>query len=548
MRVSRPRQATRHYRSPDAPKTNEERPSSPPCVILEAESNCSQNDGDGAAPPRKRLGAGKDGDFDGQQFDRADLLRDFNLENVAKFRPVTCKDREGREVVILDPRAGIPTVTASAAHFAVASATGQHGGGLDLREDSNDRSIKYVCNIVDGAGHDATVYEAFKAGDRGAADVVVSLLGPALRRDVEASDRDTTLVVVAHHNDTVPREGDRTYDLFDRATTGVAGVSIDTTIAKRREVLDKAPKDRKEREAHHKDTIVVSDEALKLHNGKRLVVGDDDRWTGFTAQAVVDALRVAVRRLELNIEVETVVFARYVWATRTTPTLSELAPCVREVIRAESKRILKGEGDVSKKDAQDVGIVYCIEFNGKTYTVPYDIYGGSFLPSVDVTEDEGAKLHEAHKAGKMDLVRSIATDILGKRAEKHQSDVKHGRHNKLFTPWLEGLLKTNPGLDLRTCIKPMVVIFSRKGDTRKLFYNDGLLTWEQAVLWKFRAAADCAPAASYTCPDVASTPRLVIDGSCPGPPLIHQHRWYCAPAKQSVDRVRHGQPPQIGLR
>ena len=316
---------------------------------------------------RLRLGAGKAGDFDGQQFDREALRRDFDLRTVAGFRPVTCKDREGREVVILDSRAGIPTVTASAAHFAVASATGQHGGGLDLREDSNDSSVKYLLNLVDGAGLDAIVYDAFKAGDQGAADVVVSLLAPALRRDVAASDRDTTFVLVAHHNDTVPREGDRTYELFDRATTGVARVSIDTTIAKRREVLDKAPKDRKEREAHHKDTIVVSDEALKLHNGKRLVVGDDDRWTGFTAQAVVDALRAAVRRLELNIEVETVVFARYVWGTRTTPTLSELAPCVREVIRAESKRIQKSEGDVSKKDAQHVGTCRDITQNKNVY-------------------------------------------------------------------------------------------------------------------------------------------------------------------------------------
>ena len=102
-------------------------------------------------------------------------------------------------------------------------------------------------------------------------------------------------------------------------------------------------------------------------------------------------------------------------------------------------------------------------------------------------------------------------------------------------------------LKLEDIIKPMVVIFSRAGDTRKLFYNDGLLTWEQAALWKLRAARDCTPAASY-CPDVASTPRLAVDGSCPGPPLIHQHRWYCARAKQSVDRDRHGLPPQIGLR
>ena len=167
---------------------------------------------------------------------------------------------------------------------------------------------------------------------------------------------------------------------------------------------------------------------------------------------------------------------------------------------------------------------------------------------VDVTEDEGARLYEAYQAGNMDLVRSIATEILAVRAQKHQKDVLNDKHNNIFGPWLKGLLETHPGLKLEDIIKPMVVIFSRAGDTRKLFYNDGLLTWEQAALWKLRAARDCTPAASYTCPDVASTPRLVIDGSCPGPPLIHQHRWYCAPAKQSVDRVRHGQPPQIGLR
>ena len=167
---------------------------------------------------------------------------------------------------------------------------------------------------------------------------------------------------------------------------------------------------------------------------------------------------------------------------------------------------------------------------------------------VDVTEDEGARLYEAYQAGNMDLVRSIATEILAVRARRHQQDVLDDKHNNIFGPWLKGLLETHPGLKLEDIIKPMVVIFSRAGDTRKLFYNDGLLTWEQAALWKLRAARDCTPAASYTCPDVASTPRLAVDGSCPGPPLIHQHRWYCARAKQSVDRVRHGQPPQFGLR
>ena len=167
---------------------------------------------------------------------------------------------------------------------------------------------------------------------------------------------------------------------------------------------------------------------------------------------------------------------------------------------------------------------------------------------VDVTEDEGARLYEAYQAGNMDLVRSIATEILAVRARRHQQDVLDDKHNNIFGPWLKGLLETHPGLKLEDIIKPMVVVFSRVGDTRQLFYNDGLLTWEQAALWKLRAARDCTPAASYTCPDVASTPRLAVDGSCPGPPLIHQHRWYCARAKQSVDRDRHGQPPQIGLR
>ena len=167
---------------------------------------------------------------------------------------------------------------------------------------------------------------------------------------------------------------------------------------------------------------------------------------------------------------------------------------------------------------------------------------------VDVTKDEGARLYEAYKAGNMNLVRSIATEILAVRARRHQQDVLDDKHNNIFGPWLKGLLKTHPDLELETCIKPMVVIFSRAGDTRKLFYNDGLLTWEQAALWKLRAARDCTPAASYTCPDVASTPRRAIDWPCRGFPLIHQRRWHCARAKQSVDRDRHGLLPHIGLR
>ena len=125
---------------------------------------------------------------------------------------------------------------------------------------------------------------------------------------------------------------------------------------------------------------------------------------------------------------------------------------------------------------------------------------------VDVTKDEGAQLYEAYQAGNMEQVRSIATEILAKRARRHQQDVLDDEHNDIFGPWLRGLLETHPGLKLEDIIKPMVVIFSRAGDTRKLFYNDGLLTWEQAALWKLRAARDCTPAASYTCPDVASTP------------------------------------------
>ena len=128
---------------------------------------------------------------------------------------------------------------------------------------------------------------------------------------------------------------------------------------------------------------------------------------------------------------------------------------------------------------------------------------------VDVTEDEGARLYEAYQAGNMDLVRSIATEILAVRARRHQQDVLDDKHNNIFGPWLKGLLETHPGLKLEDIIKPMVVIFSRAGDTRKLFYNDGLLTWEQAALWKLRAARDCTPAASY-CPDAASTPRRAI--------------------------------------
>ena len=130
---------------------------------------------------------------------------------------------------------------------------------------------------------------------------------------------------------------------------------------------------------------------------------------------------------------------------------------------------------------------------------------------VDVTEDEGARLYEAYQAGNMDLVRSIATEILAVRARRHQQDVLDDKHNNIFGPWLKGLLETHPGLKLEDIIKPMVVIFSRAGDTRKLFYNDGLLTWEQAALWKLRAAADCASRRPILVP---TSPRRLDASTC----------------------------------
>ena len=130
--------------------------------------------------------------------------------------------------------------------------------------------------------------------------------------------------------------------------------------------------------------MVVDDDALKAHVGKTLRVVDDDTWTGCTLEAVVVPLRAAIKRLKLDIVVQTLVLAKLVHPNRTQATLEELAPPVREKLRAASKRFLN-QGDVSTVEAKHVGIIYCIEIDGVTYTFRYDIYEGSNMPSVDVS-------------------------------------------------------------------------------------------------------------------------------------------------------------------
>ena len=200
----------------------------------------------------------------------------------------------------------------------------------------------------------------------------------------EKLERPCVLIPTSHHGETIAQTTGRTYRLFDDATDGLKGYTIDTGVVRRCRVLDKAPKALDKRRNHHIDTVVVDDEALKAHKGKILRVVDDDTSTGSTLEAVVVPLRAAIKRLKLDIVVQTLVLAKLVHPNRTQATLYELAPPVREKLRAASKRFLN-QGDVSTVEAEHVGIIYCIEIDGITYTFRYDIYEGSNMPSVEVS-------------------------------------------------------------------------------------------------------------------------------------------------------------------
>jgi hypothetical protein len=379
--------------SPDALKTDEERPQTPPCVIEEFTSSCSQNDGDGAAPPPKRtrhvLEQSQNNNtqntpksYGGNTYDEEALNRDFDRKNVQNFVPIRGIDGDKREYVILDPRAEVPTVRASDAAYVEACTGKEAGGGLRFRIDEDNPSNQYLLKVVDDTGADGIVHSALKAGDESATSTMADLLRGGF--EAEELDRPCVLIPTSHHGETIAQTTGRTYRLFDEATDGLKGYTIDTGVVRRCRVLDKAPKALDKRRNHHKDTVVVDDDALKAHVGKILRVVDDDTWTGSTLEAVVVALRAAIKRLKLDIVVQTLVLAKLVHPNRTQATLEELALPVREKLRAASERFLS-QGDVSTVEAEHVGIIYCIEIGGITYTFRYDIYEGSNMPSVEVS-------------------------------------------------------------------------------------------------------------------------------------------------------------------
>ena len=120
-------------------------------------------------------------------------------------------------------------------------------------------------------------------------------------------------------------------------------------------------------------------------------------------------------------------------------------------------------------------------------------YTGSRMPSVKVSAEQGAEMYEAFLAKKWNVVISIATEVLGSRADEHQRDALNGKHNSTFRAWLAEKLRTNPHLKLRDIIKPLAIIFNCKGESRQNFYQDGCLTLEQIHLLAMRAAADSSP-------------------------------------------------------
>ena len=369
------------------------RPPSPPCVIEQATSSFSQNDGNGAAPPPKRsrhvLEQSQNNNtqntpksYGGKVFAVEALNRDFDRKNVRTFVPICGIDGDKRKYVILDPRADKPNVRASDAAYVEACTGKEVGGGLQFRGDKDDPSNQHLLEVVEDSGADGIVYRGFKSDDESATSTMVDLLRGGF--EAEKLERPCVLLPTSHHGETIAQTTGRTYRLFDKATDGLKGYTIDTGVVRRCRVLDKAPKALGKRRNHHKDTVVVDDDALKAHVGKILRVVDDDTWTGCTLEAVVVPLRAAIKRLKLDIVVQTLVLAKFVHPNRTQATLEELAPPVREKLRAASKRFLS-QGDVSTVDAEHVGIIYCIEIDGITYTFRYDIYEGSNMPSVDVS-------------------------------------------------------------------------------------------------------------------------------------------------------------------
>ena len=407
-----------------------------------------------------------------------------------RFEPQIFEDGDGRVGAVLHPRGLPPQGVASDAGWAEAVAAGNSGHGLQLRDSEAFPNLKFLMRRVLGSGHDDTVLSFYRTGNPHATSVVEKLFRTAV-----SAEKITNAVFVPIWRSGATRalQQDRVYKLAQIATGVSSGCEFEAALISRNRPLDKFSRsDIEARRLHYASAEVIVDrEVLVKYKNEDIWLVDDDVFSFATLAPIVSKLEQVIHDCGFNSRVRCLVVAECTHPGRMKPTLYELLPEVREMIRAASRRMLQSTESVRDAPGVDVALAYVIDDDADDDDNA--AYTGSRMPSVQVSAEQGARMYEAFLAKKWDLVISIATEVLGSRADEHQSDALNNKHNSTFTAWLVEKLRTNPHLKLRDIIKPLAIIFNCKGESRQNFYQDGCLTLEQIHLLALRAAADSAP-------------------------------------------------------
>ena len=406
------------------------------------------------------------------------------------FEPQIFVDGDGRVGAVLNPRGLPPQGVASDAGWAEAVAAGNSGHGLQLRDSEAFPNLKFLMRRVLGSGHDDAVLSFYRTGNPHATSVVEKLFRTAV-----SAEKITNAVFVpiwpsgAKH----ALQQDRVYKLAEIATGVSSGCKFEAALISRNRPLEKLSRsDIGARRRHYASAEVIVDrKVLEKYKNEDIWLVDDDVFSFATLGPIVSKLEQVIHDCGFNSRVRCLVVAECTHPGRMRPTLYELVPEVREMIRAASRRLLQSTESVRDAPGVDVALSYVIDDEDDDNDNA--AYTGSRMPSVQVSAEQGARMYEAVLGQKWDLVISIATEVLGSRADEHQSDALNGRHNSTFTAWLVEKLRTKPHLKLRDIIKPLAIIFNCKGESRQNFYQDGCLTLEQIHLLALRAAADSAP-------------------------------------------------------
>ena len=348
--------------------------------------------------------------------------------------------------------------------------------GEDMTESESLRGVFYVFPHVQGAGIESAAWNAFKDGRSKEADATFKKL---FSNAVAAEDIDpqtTCFVPLLSSSKRESEATDTAYKLAQAAAEATGAAFAPRLLHRRGAPPGKAPRRYRqdERKDHFAGTFDVRKEVLDEHRGRTIILVDDDVYSGATLLAAANEPKSV--GADYGITIKKYVAARYVGANRYTPTSDELTPAVRDFLaKASAVELERGGGDDAEEHA---GVIY-------TFGVGPFVYVGSHIVPAETWADEKedflAALEDVSNPAE---IQRLATKLGATRMNQHVGQAGAGKHNSNVQKWFHA------GGDITGTFTVHAVVMNKAGETRKTFYETGLLPQEQLALNQLRAERD----------------------------------------------------------